>query len=279
MASSRPAGDAHPDGSIGDGLIGIVVLTHGRVHLLRQCVENVLSVTSQATTEIVIWNNASTDGTRAYLDSVADARVRVVHHESNIGQNAYAPAFGMLATEFLIELDDDVVGAPANWDETMRDALHRLPDVGFLAADLEDDPHDVTAQWRYTHRPHEYTPYEVNGVRLLTGPAGGTCAITSKDIYTRAGGFRQDPKWAFWQEEPAYIEDIARLGYSSAVLADLRVHHTGGPYYCETPPEKELFWQSYWRMRARRVAVKRLVFRVPFFRRLNTRFRWFEAPS
>jgi GT2 family glycosyltransferase len=275
MASSRAAGQAEST----QGTIGIVVLTHGRVHLLRQCVENVLSATSASTVEIVIWNNGSTDGTRDYLDAIEDPRIRVVHHDRNIGQNAYASAFAMLSADFLIELDDDVVGAPRNWDATLRDALQRLPEIGFLAADLEDDPHDITAQTRYTIRPHEYRPYELNGVKLLTGPAGGTCAITSRDIYSRAGGFRQDSKWTFWQEEPAYIDDIARLGYGYAVLADLKVHHTGGPHYCETPPEKELFWQSYWRMRARRVAVKRVVFRVPFFKRLNTRFKWFEAPS
>jgi GT2 family glycosyltransferase len=56
-----PAGDDARD-------IAVVVLTHSRVHLLRKCVENVLGRTSPATREIVIWNNASTDGTREYLD-------------------------------------------------------------------------------------------------------------------------------------------------------------------------------------------------------------------
>lgn len=275
MESSEPSTNVDARGES----IGIVVLTHGRVHLLRQCVENVLSATSPATTEIVIWNNASTDGTRDYLDTVDDPRVTVVHHDANIGQNAYAPAFAMISADYLVELDDDVVGAPANWDTMLRDALRRLPTIGFLAADLEDDPHDVTSHYRYRVRPDEYTPFELNGVRLLNGPAGGTCAMTPADVYRRAGGFRQDPKWAFWQEEPAYIEDIRKFGYDQAVLADLRVHHTGGPHYCETPQEKAEFWSWYWKMRARRVALKRIIFRIPLFRRLNARFGWFVAPS
>ena len=48
-------------------MISIVVLTHDRVDLLRKCVENVLARTSDATREIVIWNNASTDGTAEFL--------------------------------------------------------------------------------------------------------------------------------------------------------------------------------------------------------------------
>ena len=98
------------------------------------------------------------------------------------------------------------------------------------------------------------------------------------DVYRRVGGFRQNPKWAFWQEEPAFIEDISKLGYGATVLADLKVHHTGGPHYCTTPPEKERFWAHYSRARARRDAIKRFIVRIPLVRRLNERYRWFAAP-
>lgn len=259
--------------------IAIVVLTHSRVHLLRQCVENVLARTSDATREIVIWDNGSTDGTREYLASLDDPRVSVAHSETNMGQNAYAPAFERTSAEYLVELDDDVVEAPANWDLTLLEAFRRLPQIGFLAADLEDDPFDVATHYRYRIRPHEYTPASINGVSLLFGPTGGGCAMTSREIYRTVGGFRQHRKYVFWQEEAAYIDDIRKAGYEAAVLADLKVHHTGGPHYVETVPEKAEFWAAYERRMARRAAIKRLVFRVPFFRRLNARFAWFVAPS
>ena len=151
------------------------MLTHNRVHLLRKCVENVLAKASPLTREIVIWNNGSTDGTRDYLDSLDDPRLTVVHSEANIGQNGYARGFALTTATHLVELDDDVVAAPAAWDATLLDAYRRLPAIGFLAADIEDDPHDLAAHYRYRVRPHEYVPVEVNGVALLDGPAGGAC--------------------------------------------------------------------------------------------------------
>src|SRR4249920_950957 len=63
-AISASAG-SHVDAP-GEG-IAIVVLTHNRVELLRKCVENVLLRTSDATREIVIWDNASPDATADYL--------------------------------------------------------------------------------------------------------------------------------------------------------------------------------------------------------------------
>lgn len=261
------------------GEIAIVVLTYDRVHLLQQCVENVLLRTSSATSEILIWNNASTDGTAAYLDALGDDRIRVVHSETNIGQNAYARAFRLTSAPYLVELDDDVVDAPDEWDLTLRDAFVRLPKIGFLAADLQDDPHDVATNIRYRVRPHAYTEKEINGVRLLEGPPGGACAMTSRDLYDRVGGFREHPKLVFWQEEPAYMTDIRELGYGHAVLADLKVHHTGGAHYGVKSAEKDAFWAAYWRRQERRLAIKKLVFHVPFFPQLNAHYGWFVPPS
>jgi GT2 family glycosyltransferase len=262
-----------------DGGIAIVVLTHNRVHLLPKCVENVLRRTSSATHEIVIWNNASTDETAEYLDSLGDPRNTVVHSDQNIGPNAYADAFRLTASPYLVELDDDVVDAPPEWDAMLLDAFRRLPSIGFLAADLEDDPHDLASRHRHHIRPHEYELVVENGVRLLRGPAGGGCAMTSRELNERVGGFRQDKKRVFWLEDEAYIGDIARLGYGSAVLADLRVHHTGGPHYTKASKEKVAYWQQYDRRRARRAAVKRALYRIPLVPRLNERRGWFEPPA
>jgi GT2 family glycosyltransferase len=262
------------------GGIALVVLTHNRVDLLRKCVENVLLRTSEATREIVIWDNGSTDGTPEYLASLDEPRLRVMRSETNVGQNGYARAFRETTSPYLVELDDDVTDAPAGWDAMLRDAFERLPEIGFLAADLEDDPHDEASQFRHHIRPHEYTAVEYNGVRLLLGPAGGGCAMTSRELNERVGGFREREGEVFWLEDAAYVEDIQRIGFGAAVLADLRVHHTGGSYYnTSSPKEKDLYWKRYWARRARRDRVKALLVRIPFVRSLNARFGWFVAPG
>jgi GT2 family glycosyltransferase len=279
MKARSGAGAPTPIADPPDGAVAILVLTHNRVELLRKCVENVLARTSDATTEILIWNNGSTDGTRDYLDSLDDPRIRPVHSERNVGFNGYSKAAALTSAPFLVELDDDVVSAPEHWDATLRDAYVRLPDVGFLAADLEDDPNDEASRVRHQGRPHEYTLVEENGVRLLTGPAGSGCAMTSRAVNTLAGGFRERENEVFWLEDAAYIGDIIRVGYRATVLADLRVHHTGGPYYTTPTREKDEYWRRYWARKARRTAVKRVLVALPLVRRLNARFEWFEAPA
>lgn len=274
MSVEHPAGDA----ITGLGRVSIVVLTHNRCHLLRQCVDNVLLRTSGRTGEIVIWNNASTDGTAAYLDTLIDSRIRVVHHPTNIGVNAYARLFPQTTGDYLIEVDDDVIDAPPAWDRTLVEAFEKLPSVGYLAANLVHNPHDITSGVMYGINSHLYRTEAVNGVRLkVGGPVGGWCSVTSRDLHDRAGGWAEHDE-AFWQEEGEFLERLASLGYGSACLEDLRVVHASGPYYSRTPPEKLAYWRSYSRSVARKNAVKRVLLCLPGLGHLNARRRWFEPP-
>ena len=261
-------------------MISVVVLTYNRLPLVRRCVEDVLLRTSEKTREIIIWNNGSDDGTREYLDGLLDPRIRVVHSPENIGMNAYARAFDLATQDYLVELDDDVIEAPASWDETLLDAFLRLPGIGYLAASLVDDPNDSQARYMMYLREERnaYTRKKVNGVTISEGPTAGICTMTSRELYERAGGFRQNTKFVFWHEDAEYVKALKRLGYGSAVLEGLNVWHAGGVYYSKPNPAKNPFHQHHARVNARKDFVKRMILRVPFAAALNTRHNWFDPP-
>ena len=261
-------------------MISVVVLTQNRVALLRRCIEDVLLRTSEKTREIVIWNNGSDDDTPDYLDALDDPRIRVVHSPENIGMNAYAQAFALATQDYLVELDDDVIEAPLRWDETLLDAFLRLPKIGFLSASLIDDPNDSASQYiKYLREEHKaFTRRELNGVAILEGPTGGSCTMTSRELYERVGGFKQNKKFIYWREDAAYVKDLKRLGYGSAVLESLSVWHAGGPYYSTPNPAKNPLYRHEARVKARKNFVKRLILRVPFAAALNARYDWFDPP-
>lgn len=261
-------------------MIAVVVLTHNRLHLLRRCVEDVLLRTSLATNQIVIWDNGSGDGSKEYLDSLDDPRFRIVHHLENLGVNAYPRAFALASQPYLIELDDDVIEAPARWDEQLLEAFHRIPKMGYLSASIADDPRDSQAQYqRYLRQErHAYARREVDGVTILEGPVGGGCTMTSRELYDRIGGFRENSQLAFWREDAAYVRDVHRLGYRTAVLEDLVVWHAGGDYYSDVPAAKVQFYEWQERMLRRKNLVKRILLRIPPIAALNRRYDWFEPP-
>lgn len=261
-------------------MIGIVVVTYNRLHLLRRCIDDVLRRTSEKTREIVVWNNASDDGTREYLDALDDPRLHIVHHSENIGTNAYARAFALVTQDYLVELDDDVIEAPEGWDEQMLAAFLRIPRMGYLSANLVDDPNDSASQYvKYLREERNaYTRREIDGITILEGPTGGGCTMTSRELYDRIGGFRQRDDLVFWHEDAAYARDVHRLGYRSAVLEDVSVWHAGSPYYSKTSPAKNAFHIRHARTTARKDLVKRILLRVPLVAALNARHAWFEPP-
>ena len=214
-----------------------------------------------------------------YLDSLSEPRLTIVHHPTNIGMNAYARLFPATSGDHIIEVDDDVIDAPPDWDRALVESYMRLPDLGYLAANLAPNPHDVTSGVMYGINAHLYRTEEVNGVRLkVGGPVGGWCSVISRVLYDRVGGLNEQEE-AYWLEDGILLQRLGALGYKCACLEDLSVVHASGPYYSRTPPEKLTYWRAYNRVAARKDMVKRFLLRVPTVRGLNGRFGWFQPPS
>lgn len=263
-------------------MIAMVVLTYNRLHLLKQCVEKVLLRTSDQTTTIVIWNNASTDGTTEYLESLDHPRITVVNHDENIGQSAYARAFRDTSEPYLLELDDDMIDAPQDWDRMMLEAYQALPKVGFLQARLADDGFSPGSDLFYRINKHLYELKEVPGTPYKIwqgGPVGGGCTITDRELHDRVGGFIENTKLVFFYEDQEYVQAIRKLGYETAVLDDVEVFHAGGAHYSEEVPEKHAFWAHRDRLKRRKDMVKRVLLAVPGVAPLNARRGWFQPPE
>jgi GT2 family glycosyltransferase len=258
-------------------MISILVVTHDRLELLRQCVENVLASTSAKTRQIIIWDNASSDGTREYLNQLSDPRVEVVHHHENIAMNARRRGLALATQDYLIEMDDDIVDAPQDWDETLLTAYLHL---GFarLAPFLEYDPSDTASRFlRYMREEVGALPLkEVKGMRVIEGNPGGGCTMISRELYERLGGYREHRRYPYWRPERPLGRKIRKLGLRSGFLADLEVRHAGGQ--SAPPPPKSAYYHYEKKLRRRKDAVKRALLALPFFARLNRRFEWFDPP-
>ena len=64
--------------------ISVVVSTYNRVELLKKCTDSLLAQTF-GEYEIIIINDASSDGTAEYLNSLHNPKIRIIHHETNQG--------------------------------------------------------------------------------------------------------------------------------------------------------------------------------------------------
>jgi GT2 family glycosyltransferase len=259
-------------------VISIVVVTHNRLELLRRCVENVLHATSPLTRQIIIWDNASLDGTHEYLEQLDDPRMETVHHHENIAMNARRRALALATQDYLIEMDDDIVDAPSNWDEVLLKAYVDLEKFGRLAPSLQYDPTDTASRYlKYLREELGGLPLRVvNGIRILEGNPGGGCTMISRQLYNRVGGYREHRRYPYWRPEIPFERKLRKLGFRSGFLADLEVRHAGG--HSEPPMPKSRYYHYERKLRRRKDRVKRILLAVPFFANLNDRFDLFDPP-
>jgi GT2 family glycosyltransferase len=257
--------------------IAVVVLTYNRLPLLRRCVENVIARASAAVSEIVIWDNGSSDGSAAYLEGLDEPRVRVVRSPTNVGMVAYGRAFAMTSAPYLVQLDDDVVDAPPGWDTTLLQTYERLPTFGYLAADVVDDPHDRLSHER--HHVHQYETVVVNGIRLHEGPTGGWCTITSRRIYDDVGGLPTRSRRIYFSTDTIYVHKLLDAGYRVAILPSLVVRHEGERLGAPRPPAKRAFFEREDRIDRWKDRVKSVLLVIPGVRAANARRGWFRDPG
>ncbi len=93
-------------------LISFFIITYNRLDFLEKCVNSLLSTLNGIYYEIIIWDNNSDDGTKEYLHSIKNKRIKTVLHGKNIGTNAKGYAAEMCKGAYLFGIDDDVIKFP-----------------------------------------------------------------------------------------------------------------------------------------------------------------------
>ncbi|MCC6764889.1 MAG: glycosyltransferase [Deltaproteobacteria bacterium] len=152
--------------------VSIVLPVYNHLRFLPEAIQSVLAQT-YTDFELVIVNDGSTDGTREYLDTLADPRLVVVHQENRRLPGALNTGFARARGELLTWTSADNHCAPL-FLEALVGALDRFPEAGFAYAAFAwiDDESRITG----VHRDQEVT------VRSLLKQNPGIAAF----LYRRA---------------------------------------------------------------------------------------------
>ncbi|MBU1261695.1 glycosyltransferase family 2 protein, partial [bacterium] len=98
-------------------MVSIVILTHNKLELTKECIESIYEFTDPSTFELVIIDNASTDATPPYLSKISHQykNIKGIYNDQNIsfarGCNQGA---GVAEGDYLLFLNNDTRVTP-NW--------------------------------------------------------------------------------------------------------------------------------------------------------------------
>jgi GT2 family glycosyltransferase len=132
-------------------LVSVVVLNYNKKDLLEQCLTSVLEV-NWPSLEIIVVDNASTDGSAEMVKQRFHDQVRLVRREVNSPTAGRNEGFRAAHGEYILSIDNDIVLLDRTLLRKGVQLFERFPSVGLLAfkigtLDHPDEP--LPEHWWY----------------------------------------------------------------------------------------------------------------------------------
>jgi|GEM_PF-2584705 len=190
--------------------VNIGMICYNRLEFTKQSLESVLAMTHYPYT-LTIIDNASTDGTREYLQVMhAKGHIKnlVLLNENEGVARASNIAWHMEpAAAYYMKLDNDIVVQKSTWLEDMVHVLSSVPTIGMLGYNLEAT---------------SYPLCEKNGVRYRVKPQGnlGGATVLVPRRTQEFLGFWSEEFGLYGEEDADYGWKVKLLGLENAYMED-----------------------------------------------------------
>src|SRR5579863_7600402 len=158
--------------------ISVVIPVYNEVDTIAQVIQRVLDCGFE--TEVIVVDDASTDGTREYLARLEEPRVRCFYHAANRGKGAALRlGFAAAKSPFVIVQDADLEYDPKDYRAILEPLLDGRADMVYGSRFL-GGPHRVLFFWHYL------------GNRLITLVSDMMSDLNLTDMETGMKAFRRD---------------------------------------------------------------------------------------
>jgi GT2 family glycosyltransferase len=217
--------------SLPDPPVSIVVVTYDNLPLTRACLDSLEQHTDYGSTEVIVVDNASTDGTPEYLQAWAQAgeRRRVILNSENRGFAA-ANNQGLEAArgEYLVLLNNDTEVTPG-WLRTLMTHLRLDRTLGLVGPVTNNIGNEAririgyadAAEMRRKARAHTLQHLgETFPIRTLAF----FCVMLPRRIYEQIGPLDEAYGLGFFEDDD-YCRRIEQTGWRIECAEDVFIHH------------------------------------------------------
>lgn len=236
------------------GKASIVVLTYNNLEDTRICLESIFSKTESPEYEVIVVDNASTDGTREYLVQLASARenLRVQLNEHNEGFARGNNIGAALAQgEYLVFLNNDTA-VTKGW---LTGLIRHLADqeIGMVGpvsnsasnqsripVDYSDLADMDTFAAGYT-RAHQGQAFDIPVLAFM-------CVAMRRALFEEIGPLDEQFGLGMFEDDD-YAMRVRRKGCRIICAEDVFIHHSGGRSFLKL--DAAHYWRLFWENRGK----------------------------
>jgi len=211
--------------------ISVIVLTYNNLDLTKACLQSLIERSDYPNLEIIVVDNASGDGTPAFLDEFGQAHTaaKVILNEDNIGFAA-GNNIGLAAAtgDYLVLLNNDTV-VTRGWAMTLMRHLQADLSIGLIGSVTNNIGNEARIGMAYTDisdMPVESLQYTLNNMgRLLPiRNVAFFCAMMPRSTYERCGPLCEEYGLGFFEDDD-YCRRVEVIGLRIVCAEDVFVHH------------------------------------------------------
>lgn len=206
----------HSDMTMTPAAVSIVIPLYNQLEYTKLCLESLQS-TLNVPAEIILVDNASTDGTADYLKTLS--RVTVISNNENLGfAGACNQGIQVAAGEWVVVLNNDVIVAPG-WLEGLLEAAEywKLSMVtpaireGEYAYDINAYAQELTGRMKRVIR---------------RGRVNGICFMAHRSVFDTIGLFDEKFRIGQYEDKDLFLR-ATRAGFALGTVGGAFLHHFG----------------------------------------------------
>jgi GT2 family glycosyltransferase len=214
--------------------ISIIVITFNNLDYTKLCLESIKKNTEYPNYEVVIVDNASTDGTVEFIDGYYSLHQNIlfIKNKKNLGfAAANNQGAGVATGEYLIFLNNDTIVTPG-WMFRLYRHIIKNPSAGMVGPVTNAIGNEAKIEVDYSELSDINTfaalrTPKYDGVSFNIQVLALYCCLISRELYMRVGGLDERYRIGMFEDDDLSLK-IELEGLNLICAEDVFIHHFHG---------------------------------------------------